>query len=267
MSASEHFRAGRIDEAIAEAQAAVRSRPNDEAARYLLAELLCFNGQLDKADKQLDALRDLDPKSMMTVSMFRQLIRSEQAREQFYQDGRLPEFIEKPSADLELHLKAAVLIREGNKAEAERLLAEAESQRVAVRGACDGEAFADFRDLDDLTSSFFEVYTATGKYYWLPFDKIEEIEFRAPDRPRYLLWRSARLSLREGADLEVHLPALYPGSSRQDDVQCRLGRMTDWQGGDPAAPGPMRGVGQRTFLVGEETRGIMQINSIRFEVG
>lgn len=262
MSASDLFHAGQINEAISEAQAAVRSRPNDEGARYLLAELLCFTGELDKADKQLDALRDLDPKSMMTVSMFRQLIRSEQAREQFYQDGRVPEFIDKPSPNLELHLKASLLIREGNQAEAGRVLAEAESQRSPVRGTCDGEPFAEFRDLDDLNSSFFEVYTATGKYYWLPFEKVEELEFRAPDRPRYLLWRSARLSLREGPDLEVHLPALYHGSAKQVDVPCKLGRMTDWRGGDGE---PMRGVGQRTFLVGEDTRGLMQINSIRFE--
>jgi type VI secretion system protein ImpE len=261
MSASELFREGRIDEAIGEAQAAVRSRPNDEGARYLLAELLCFTGALEKADKQLDALRDLDPKSMMTVSMFRQLIRSEQAREQFYQDGRVPEFIDKPSPVLELCLKASLLIRDGDHAEAAGVLAEAESQRTPARGTCDGQEFSDFRDLDDLNAPFFEVYTATGKYYWLPFEKVEEIEFRAPDRPRYLLWRSARLSLREGADLEVHLPALYHGSAQQEDAQCRLGRMTDWRGGDGA---PMRGVGQRTFLVGEESRGIMEIGLIRF---
>jgi type VI secretion system protein ImpE len=262
MSASDHFRAGRIQEAISEAQAAVRSKPNDEGARYLLAELLCFTGELEKADKQLDALRDLDPKSMMTISMFRQLIRSEQAREQFYHDGRVPEFIEKPSPQLELHLKASLLIREGKQAEAAGVLAEAESQRTPVKGSCDGQPFEDFRDLDDLNSSFFEVYTATGKYYWLPFEKVEQIEFRAPDRPRYLLWRSARLSLRDSADLEVHLPALYSGSAKQGDIECQLGRKTDWRGGDGE---PMRGVGQRVYLAGEEARSIMEISNIQFD--
>jgi type VI secretion system protein ImpE len=262
MSASDHFRAGRLNEAIAEAQAAVRSHPNDEGSRYLLAELLCFTGELEKADKQLDALRNLEPKSMMTVSMFRQLIRSEQARQQFYQDGRIPEFIDKPSANLELHLKASMLIREGNTAEAARVLAEAESQRTPVRGTCNERAFADFRDLDDLTSSFFEVYTATGKYYWLPFEKVEEIEFRPPERSRHLLWRSARLAIRDAAEIEVHLPALYAGSAKTADDQARMGRTTDWLGGDGQ---PMRGVGQRTFLVGDDASGIMEITKITFE--
>jgi type VI secretion system protein ImpE len=161
-------------------------------------------------------------------------------------------------------LKAAVLVREANQTEAAGLLAEAESQRTPASGKCDGQDFSDFRDLDDLNAAFFEVYTATGKYFWLPFEKVEEIEFRAPERPRNLLWRSARLALREGADLEVHMPALYYGSARQDDPQCRLGRMTDWRGGEGE---PMRGVGQRTFLVGEESRGIMEISTIRFNAG
>jgi type VI secretion system protein ImpE len=261
MSASDHFRAGRLNEAISEAQAAVRSKPQDQSSRYLLAELLCFNGELEKADKQLDALGDLDPKGMMTVAMFRQLIRSEQARQQFYQDGRVPEFIDKPTPDLELRLRASLLIREGNKAEAGRVLAEAEAQRKPAAGSCNGKPFADFRDLDDLTSSFFEVYTATGKFYWMPFEKIDEIEFRPPERSRHLLWRSARLTHRDGPEIEVHFPALYPDSARHDDVQCRLGRMTDWLGGEGE---PTRGIGQRTFLVDDESRGIMEIKSIKF---
>jgi type VI secretion system protein ImpE len=217
---------------------------------------------LDKADKQLDALRDLDPKSMMTVAMFRQLIRSEQAREQFYQDGRIPEFIDKPSPDIELRLRAAVLIRDGNKSEAARLLAEAESQRTPARGTCNDRAFDEFRDGDDLTASFFEVYTATGKYYWLPFEKVEEIEFRPPERPRHLLWRSARLAMRDAPEIEVHLPALYAGSAKHSDMHARIGRTTDWLGGDNE---PMRGVGQRTFLAGDEAISLMEIKTVRFD--
>jgi type VI secretion system protein ImpE len=261
MSASEHFRAGRLKEAVADAQAAVRSRPQDQGSRYLLAELLCFTGELEKADKQLDALGELDPKSMMTVSMFRQLIRSEQARGQFYQDGRVPEFIDTPTPDMEQRLRASMLIREGNLAEAGRVLSAAESQRTPVKGTCDGKPFNEFRDLDDLTAAFFEIYTATGKYYWLPFEKIDEIEFRPPERSRHLLWRSARLTHRDGPEIEVHLPALYAGSARQDDVQCQLGRMTNWLGGEGE---PMRGVGQRTFLIDDEARGIMEITTIKF---
>ena len=41
----------------------------------------------------------------------------------------------------------------------------------------------------------------------------------------------------------------------------RLGRMTDWRGGEG---GPVRGVGQRMFVVGEEDRSIMELKELTF---
>jgi type VI secretion system protein ImpE len=40
---------------------------------------------------------------------------------------------------------------------------------------------------------------------------------------------------------------------------ARLARSTDWTGGDGA---PVRGVGQRTFLVGAEARPILELRTI-----
>lgn len=96
MSASESFRAGRLDEAIAAATDQVKHKPNDAGSRGFLAELQCFAGQLDKADRQLDVLSEQDPETAVGIAMFRQLIRAEQARQQFFSDGRLPEFLDQP---------------------------------------------------------------------------------------------------------------------------------------------------------------------------
>jgi type VI secretion system protein ImpE len=41
----------------------------------------------------------------------------------------------------------------------------------------------------------------------------------------------------------------------------RLGRETDWQQADG---GPVRGVGQRVFLVGEDDTAIMELGKLRF---
>src|SRR5690606_17147809 len=81
--AKEHFSAGRLGEALAAATAQVRSRPTDVAARVFLAELLCFAGELERADKQLDLVADQDTTLAVGVALFRQLIRGEQARQQF----------------------------------------------------------------------------------------------------------------------------------------------------------------------------------------
>ena len=73
------------------------------------------------------------------------------------------------------------------------MLRQAEETRPKVRGVCDGKPFDDFRDLDDLTAAVFEVLTSTGKYYWIPVERVELIELRPVERVRDLLWRRARM--------------------------------------------------------------------------
>jgi type VI secretion system protein ImpE len=261
MNGREHYQAGRLGEALTALRAEVKSAPADQSRRGLLCELLCFAGELERADTQLDTLAEQDPQGMVTIALFRQLVRAEQARQQFYAEGRLPEFLDQPTDHLKMHLEASIRLREGQPAEAARLLAEAEAQRPKVSGTCDGRPFADFRDLDDLTAPVFEVLTSNGKYYWVPIDRVELVEFREAVRPRDLLWRRAHMIVRGGADGEVFLPSLYAGSHAETDDALRLGRATDWTGGDGT---PVRGKGQRTFLVGEDSAAILDLKELTF---
>src|SRR5262249_44059097 len=161
--------------------------------RVFLGELLCFAGDFERADKQLDALGQLVPEAALGVALFRQLVRGEQARQQFFSEGRVPEFLGQPSALLQLHLQASICLREGKPADAAALLAQAEQQRTRPAGTCDGQAFDDFRDGDDLTAPVFEVLTSNGKYYWIPIEQVEWVELRPLERPRDLLWRRAHM--------------------------------------------------------------------------
>jgi type VI secretion system protein ImpE len=262
MNAREHYQAGRLDEALKAAAEEVKKHPADTSRRGFLCELLCVAGELERADKQLDAMGQQDPQTMVGITMIRQLIRAEQARQQFFGEGRVPQLLDPPSEALRLHLEASVCVREGKPQEAAALLARAEEARPRKSGVCDDQPFDDFRDLDDLTACFFEVLTTTGKYYWIPVERVEIIEFRPPERPRDLLWRRAHMVVCGGPDGEVFLPALYAGSHRQEDDRIRLGRYTDWHGGDGE---PVRGIGQRTFLVGEEARTILEIKELKID--
>lgn len=259
MNAQDHYRAGDLEAAVAAALAEVKERPSDPGRRGFLAELLCFAGDLERADRQLDALATQSPEAALGVGMFRHVIRAEQARRQFYAEGRLPEFLEPPPPWLKLHLEASILLREGKPDEAANLLAEAEDRRPKISGTCGGRPFDDLRDLDDLTAGVFEVLTSNGKYYWIPADRVDLIEFRAPTHARDLLWRRARMVVRGGPDGEVFLPALYEGTHAGPDDNLRLGRATDWRGGDGS---PVRGAGQRTFLVGDEAIPILEIETL-----
>src|SRR5206468_5024750 len=141
----------------------VKRHPAQTSPRALLAELLAFSGELDRSDKHMDAIGQQDAEAMLGVAVVRQLVRAELARREFYEQGRVPEFLDPPPPHVQLALEASIAIREGNAAEAAAKLEEAEQLRPHVSGTSDGKPFDDFRDVDDLTSTFFEVFTSTGK--------------------------------------------------------------------------------------------------------
>lgn len=258
-TAAQLFQAGRLDEAITTLNGEIKKKPTDLDRRVFLAELLSFAGNLERADLQLDTIGTQEPQVAVTMALFRQLVRAEQARRQLFADGRVPEFIDQPADHLRLHLEALVALRAGDTADAVTKLAQAEEMRPPVSGSHDGTPFDDFRDLDDLTGGFFEVYTSTGKYFWIATETVELVEFRTPERPRDLLWRPAHMVVRGGPDGEVYLPTLYGGAPADAEDALKLGRATDW-----SEDVPVRGIGQRCFLVGEESIPMLQLGTLEF---
>jgi type VI secretion system protein ImpE len=261
MNPGELFQAGKLDEAIAGCNELLKKNPADIPARSLLCELLCFAGNLERADSQLETIGKQDPKAAVGVALFRQLIRAEQARQQFFHEGRMPEFMHDPTPVMKLHLQASIMVREGSLAEAAKTLADAEEQRIKPTGECNGDRFDDLRDLDDLTAPIFEVLTSNGKYYWIPIETVDSLEFEPPERPRDLLWRPTHIVVR-GTEGDVYMPTLYPGSASDPDEKIRLGRVTDWRGGEES---PVRGIGLRSYLVGESDQPILELKELRFD--
>jgi type VI secretion system protein ImpE len=259
------FSAGKLDAAIEAANAAVRRAPTELGGRVLLAELLLFAGNLERCDVVLDAAAQADPTAAVVVAEFRQLLRAETARRQLNRDGRVPEFLGEPTPALKAALAGVVALRAGDAAEAERQAALAEELRPRASGArgqgADETRFSDFRDMDDLYAGFFEILTTTGKYFWVPTERVASLECHPPRRPRDLAWRRATISVRDGPDGEVYLPAIYDGAEPDLADDLRLGKATDWsQRGD----GLVRGVGQRMFLVDEEALPLLSLQNLRF---
>ncbi|MBP0491786.1 type VI secretion system accessory protein TagJ [Pararoseomonas indoligenes] len=259
------FRAGCLSDAIAAANGAVRKATTNVGARVLLAELLLFAGNLERADVMMDATGDLDPMLGVVIAEFRQLIRGEQARRQVFRDGRVPEFLADPTPAQRSALAALTALRAGDAAEAGRLAAEAEAARAHPAGAAAGQRFDDLRDADDILAANFEVITTTGKYFWIPTERVLSIEFHPPKRPRDLYWRRASMQVADGPDGDVYLPAIYPFDAADPQLtdELRLGRATDWhQAGEGA---PVRGMGAVTLLVGEETATLMELETLVFD--
>ncbi len=259
------FRSGKLSAAIDAGNAAVRAKPGDFTERLLLAELLIFAGNLERADVILDAAAKADPSTAVVVAEFRQLLRADIARRQCLTEGRVPEFLGEPTVVLQAALAALVALRAGQNDEAVQQAGEAEAKRPRVSGTMkqsDTEiAFEDFRDADDIYAGFFEVLTATGKYFWIPTERVASIELYPPRRPRDLVWRRAAMSVIDGPDGEVYLPALYVSPQPSSSDEINLGRTTEWLGEET---GIVRGIGQRVFLIGDDAYGITDLSDLKF---
>jgi type VI secretion system protein ImpE len=248
MNASELLQAGKLQEAIEAQLKEVKARPADHGKRLFLFELLSFAGDLDRARRQIDAVKYDDLERDAAVLAYRKLLDSEQARRRLFSEGLQPQFLAEPPEHVRLRLDAVNRLREKRFAEAAAVLAKASEAAPAVHGQLNDKPFTSLRDCDDLFGGVLEVMSQ-GNYYWLPFEQINVLAMNAPKFPRDLLWVPARLEVRDGPSGDVFLPALYPGSHTHADDQVKLGRMTDWKSDEA---GPVLGVGLRMFLVDDE---------------
>ncbi len=261
LSASDFYARGQLDAAIDAITQEVKKNPRDFDARGFLTELLCVKGELDRADAQLEALAKLDSAASPGLALYRQLIRAERTRQEVHRQGRAPEFLSAPSASVRASLQALTLLRAGDGAAAAECVEQAEAARPRCTGTCDGVPFSDLRDLDDVCAGVLEVLTSTGKLIWAPFESIASIVFDKPVRPRDLLWRPAEVSVRGGPDGKVYVPTTYAPVRGEVDDAARLGRRTDWIGGESE---PVTGVGLRTFVFDETPRTVLEVSEIVF---
>lgn len=264
MLATQLLSEGRLDSAIESLSADLKDRPDDSRRRIFLFELLSFAGHWDRAGKHLDVLASSidDPKAAIGVELYRRLLDAERQRERLFSEGLRPRFALDPPASVLLHLEAIEALRQGRPAEARDALDRAENQRTPTPGQSAAGPFDDLRDADDLLSPVLEVFAPVG-YCWVPWEQIQYLELSPPTQLRETLWMPARLATFDGQLGEVHLPNLYPGSASFADETVRLGRRTEW---DESGPGIIRGVGQKTFLAGEEARTLAELSELRFEV-
>jgi type VI secretion system protein ImpE len=261
----EALRAGDLPGALAAATAAVKAKPTDADARWLMAEMLLLSGDAERADKMLDAAALHDPNP--AVLEFRKLLRAEVLRSQVLREGRAPRYQgDDATPAQQAAARARMLLRMGETAEATAEAEKIESLRPRAPGSmslADGTevSFDDFRDVDDLFAAELEVLTTAGDHILVPVSRVSSLEFDAPRRARDLAWRRCAIDLKDGTDGVVFMPALYLSDPGRTGDEYKLGRGTDWS--DPAE-GPVRGKGLRILLAGEEAVGITEIAKLVF---
>ena len=265
MHALELFNAGKLVEAIEAARDHVKSKPTDYGARLIFAELLCFQDEFERADKQLETVFMQSAEMNLATGVHRQLIRAATERASVFNEGAVPSFLAPIDGIVETQLKVLTLFRGGQGEEAAELLDETVETYVGQLACTAGDdEFVGFRDLDDRVAACLEVFTTAGKYYWIPWHRLISVQFQPVKRPRDLLWREASISVRQGPDAIVYVPTRYFGTTADDGEDAMLSRATLWNEG----PGLATGIGQRLFAIGEEDElAILDCDDLTFDGG
>jgi type VI secretion system protein ImpE len=254
------FRDGRLQDAIAAQTELVRAAPTEIARRWFLAELLCFGEEWERADRLLDIIASQAAGLKSAALGFQRLLRGEETRTQVMAEGRAPQILGAQGGSLYPAVEALLALRDGKLAEAAAKLAA--DAAPAVTGLRNGEQRFDvFRDLDDVCAGFIEFITEAGEYHWVPVADLARLEMRPLARPADLIWRPARLEVRSGRADNVYLPARYVANGTDIDDALRLARRTEWLESEGA---PVRGMGQRMFLIGDDDVPIHELGRVEF---
>jgi type VI secretion system protein ImpE len=255
------FDQGQLGPAIEELTREVKGNPSNIGLRTFLFELLCFAGDWDRAERQLDVIGHQSGPTKLGVEVYRNNIKAERDRRKLFDEGVAPHFLTEPPPYIDTLLSAVEQLRAGSDNEAQKFIERVETERPRLSGQVNDCAFADFRDCDDLTGPVLEVILH-DKYTWLPFEQINRVEIAAPRNLRDLLWTSTRIGATDGTVAEAFLPAVYAGSSKYPNDDVKLGRRTEWKqcGHDLNVA-----VGSRLFLVDDEEKQIFEASTIEFD--
>lgn len=261
-TAQELFKQGELTAAISQVISEVKARPTDTSARTFLFELLCCAGEFDRAEKQLDVVATQSVQTELGVLAYRNCLKAERERRLLWSQGTQPHFLMEPPAYIDLHLEAISAVRAGNLSEARALLDQAEDQRPALPGDCDGVAFYDWRDVDDFVAPVLEA-VVKDQYVWIPYEQIRSIEIGKPEHLRDLLYTPARIETTDNTHGQFFILSLYAGTSEATNDFVRLARRTEAQAyNDELA----RSAGARELMVGDEDKLIYEVQSVAFAV-
>ncbi len=262
MTVEELFHAGNLFAAIEQSNNEVKTHPADTRLRSFLFYLLCFAGDYQRAERQLDVIAHQDTTAEIGAQVYRNILIAEQARWQLFSHGLPPKFLADPPPYARLHLEAITQLRENKPVKARSLLEEAAEVWPQLTGEVNGQPFSDLQDADAFFGPFLEVITQ-DTYVWLPFEQIHHLQIPLPKTPSDLLWPQVTIEMRDGVQGEMFVPVLYTGSSDHADERVKLGRMTDWRDvGEELA----RGMGQHLFLVDGEEKALLEIREIKFDI-
>ncbi|HET6277521.1 MAG TPA: type VI secretion system accessory protein TagJ [Candidatus Polarisedimenticolia bacterium] len=258
MLAEESFRAGKLQESLAQLQEQIRAEPSNSKYRVFLFQLLAVMGQWERALTQLKVLGEMDAGTLAMVQAYRDPLKCEGVRAGVFSGAVAPTIFGEPEHWMALQMEALKLAAKGHYAQSRQLRDEAFELAPSTPGTIDGKAFEWIADADARLGPMLEAIV-NGRYYWIPFHRIRKIRIEEPADMRDMVWTPVHFEWANGGEMVGMIPTRYPGSEASDDAQIRMARKTEWMQRDEET---FLGLGQRMLSTNEDEYPLIDIRSI-----
>ena len=255
-----------LGETLADVTRQIQANPANADLRAAFVQLLCLSGNWSRAQAQLQSWLALSPQAQPTVNLLQQAIAGELQRDAVLRgeaDPVLPGSAWHWCDTLLAALQAEVA---GDVVRGSTLRAEAIELAAANPGTATQQdqptAFSWLMDGDSRFGPVCEVISQ-GRYYWIPFAAIREMQFQAPASVTDLVWRHTRVQLVDGSEQVCQIPARYPLRAESDERFLRAS-VTEWQplGNDPDQ---FIGQGQKMWLSDSAEFSLLSLQQVAFD--
>ena len=257
-AAEQALKAGDPTEALALLQEEVRRRPADAGLRVFLFQLLCVLGHWERALNQLKVAADLDASALPMAQTYGAAVRCEAIRAAVFAGTKSPMIFGEPDGWLALLIESLLVRGQGESDRSEALRQRAFEEAPGSAGEIDGRPFEWIADADSRLGPVLEA-VVNGRYYWVPFSRLTQVDIEEPVDLRDVVWMPAHLQFENGGETLALVPTRYPGSERAEDGLVALARKTEWE---EAGPDVHHGLGQRLLATDADETPLMDVRRI-----
>ncbi len=261
-AAEQAIRQGQVTQALQLLQDGVRAKPADVKLRIFLFQLLAVAGQWARALNQLKVCGEMDAGTLAMVNTYREALQCEALRDAVFKGQTTPMVYGQPQAWVAQLVEALQADARGEHALARHLREQALEAAPTTSGTLNGESFAWLADADSRLGPVLEVII-NGRYGWLPFASVAQIDFEPPSDLRDMVWLPCSITLPNGGGTVALVPTRYAPMPEGTDELTRLSRRTEWI---EISPEQYRGVGQRLLTTDQSELGLLEVRTLVFQV-
>jgi len=261
MDALTSLQSGDLEKALATLKEDIRNHPEKGELRIFLFQLFSVMGQWEKALTQLNTAAEMDADALLMAQLYRPALNCEVFRDAVFQGTRTPLSFGEPLAWMARLIQIPGLLAAGKSKAASELRDQAFDAAPAVSGQIDGQAFTWIADADERLGPVLEAIIH-GKYYWIPFQRIQAIHIDKPIHLRDVVWVTATFTWTNEGQTTGLIPGRYPGSEKEEDNGFRLGRKTAWR---DTGDNLFVGLGQRMLATDQREYSLLDIREVVFD--